>query len=255
MNDLFSLQGKVALVTGAGRGIGRTLALGLADAGADIVAVSRTSTDLDSLVKEIQAKGRRALGLTADVTNQEQVTQMTTAAFAEMGRIDVLINNAGMNIRKKALDLSEEEWDTVVNTDMKSVFLVSQAVGRRMCEQGSGSVVNIASVAAHVALRTGVAYGASKAAVVQMTRILAMEWAKSGVRVNSIGPWYFKTPLTEKLLQDPTYLGEILAVTPMGRVGQVEELVGPTLFLASSASSYVTGQTLYVDGGMTIFGF
>ncbi|WP_068777276.1 SDR family NAD(P)-dependent oxidoreductase [Paenibacillus sp. FJAT-26967] len=252
----FNLEGKTALVTGAGKGIGRALAIGLAEAGADVMLVSRTLSDLESVAQEITGlTGRRAYPITANVGVREDVTAAVEEAVRLAGRIDVLVNNAGMNIRTPALEVTEDEWDVIVQTNLKSAFLMSQTVGRHMKEHGSGRIVNVASVGGHVALRTGVVYGTTKAALVHMTRILAMEWGKHGILVNAIGPWYFHTPLTEKLLANEAFMTEVVGRTPLGRIGQLEELVGPVVFLASDASSYVTGQTLYVDGGMTIYGF
>jgi len=253
--QMFSLEGRVALVTGAGRGIGRALALGLADAGADVVCLARTQAEVEAAAEEVRAKGRRAMAGTADVTNQEQVASAVEAAIAEFGKIDILVNNAGINIRKPALEVEEQDWDRVVATNLKGPFLVAQTVGRHMCRRGYGRIINVSSVGGAVALRTGVAYGASKAGLLHMTRILAMEWARYGVTVNAIGLLYIDTALTEKLLQDEQYVAEILARTPMRRIGDLSELVGPVVFLASDASSYVTGQALMVDGGMSIYGF
>ncbi|MDF2628963.1 MAG: putative gluconate dehydrogenase [Symbiobacteriaceae bacterium] len=251
----FSLEGRVALVTGAGRGIGKALALGLAQDGADLVCVARTGAEVEATAALAREMGRRAIAVTADITDRSQVDAAVAAAVEQLGRIDILVNNAGMNIRTPAIDLPEQDWDTVVDTNLKGPFLVAQAVGRQMREQGYGRIINIASVGGGVALRTGVAYGSSKAGLIHMTRILALEWAKYGITVNAVGPWYFKTSLTEKLLANEQYLSEILARTPLKRVGELEELVGPVVFFASGASSYVTGQVLYVDGGMTIYGF
>ncbi|SEM82965.1 NAD(P)-dependent dehydrogenase, short-chain alcohol dehydrogenase family [Mesobacillus persicus] len=252
----FNLSGKVAIVTGAGRGIGRALAIGLAEAGADVALISRTEADLERTAASIHELGRRTLILQTDVTSREQVRDTVERVMREWGEIDLLINNAGMNIRSKALDVTDEEWQTIMDTNLKSAFMLSQEVGQRMKEMNNGGrIVNISSVAGHVALRTGVVYAATKAAMIQMTKVLAMEWGKYGINVNSIGPWYFKTPLTEKLLADEDYVRDILAVTPLNRVGELPELVGPVVFLCSEAGSYVTGQTLFVDGGMTIHGF
>lgn len=252
----FNLDGKVAIVTGAGRGIGRALAIGLAEAGADVALISRTETDLERTAASIKELGRRTLILQADVTNRNQVRDTVEQVMREWGKIDLLINNAGMNIRSKALDVTDEEWQTIMDTNLKSAFMLSQEVGQRMKELNNGGrIVNISSVAGHVALRTGVVYAATKAAMIQMTKVLAMEWGQFGINVNSIGPWYFKTPLTEKLLADENYVRDILSVTPLNRVGELPELVGPVVFLCSEAGSYVSGQTLFVDGGMTIHGF
>ncbi|MDD9267928.1 SDR family NAD(P)-dependent oxidoreductase [Paenibacillus sp. GCM10023248] len=251
----FQLQNKIAIVTGAGRGIGRALAIGLAEAGADVALFARTASDLESVAGEIRALGRQAYPFRVDVTSREQIDEAVKLLVEQTGRIDILINNAGMNIRSQALAVTDEEWDKIMQTNLKSAFLCSQIVGERMKEQGYGRIINIASVAGQVALRTGVVYAATKAAMIQMTKVLALEWGKFGIHVNGIGPWYFKTPLTETILANPDYLAEIIARTPLRRVGELEELVGPAVFLASDAANYITGQTLFVDGGMTIYGF
>jgi NAD(P)-dependent dehydrogenase (short-subunit alcohol dehydrogenase family) len=251
----FQLEDQVALVTGAGRGIGRALAIGLAEAGADVALLARTAEDLEHVAAEIRKLGRNAYPVQADITKREDVERAVHTIVEQAGGIHVLVNNAGMNIRSQALDVTDEEWETIMQTNLKSAFMMSQTVGHVMKDQGRGKIINISSVGGHVALRTGVVYAATKAAMIQMTKVLALEWGKYGILVNSIGPWYFRTPLTEKLLNDEAYLGEILARTPLKRVGELEELVGPTVFLASNASNYVTGQTLFVDGGMSIYGF
>ncbi|NOU76997.1 SDR family oxidoreductase [Paenibacillus sp. LMG 31458] len=251
----FQLINKIALVTGAGRGIGRALAIGLAEAGADVALFARTASDIEEVAHEIRALGRKAYPFTVDVTNREQIEEAVQQIIEHTGRLDILVNNAGMNIRSQALAVTDEEWDTIMQTNLKSAFLCSQIVGRHMQQKEYGRIINIASVAGQVALRTGVVYAATKAAMIQMTKVLALEWGKYGINVNSIGPWYFKTPLTEKILANPDYLAEIIARTPLGRVGELEELVGPAVFFASDAANYVTGQTLFVDGGMTIYGF
>jgi NAD(P)-dependent dehydrogenase (short-subunit alcohol dehydrogenase family) len=251
----FRVDGKIAMVTGAGRGIGRALAIGLAEAGADVALVARTMEDLQKTASEIHKYGRKAYPIQTDLTKREDVEKSVKTVIEATGRIDILVNNAGMNIRSQALEVTDEEWETILNTNLKSAFIMSQTVARHMKDSGGGKIVNIASVAGAVALRTGVAYGASKAALMHMTRVLSTEWAKYGIYVNAIGPWYFRTPLTEKLLNDPQYLQEILDRTPMKRVGELPDLVGPTVFLASNASNYITGQVLMVDGGMSVYGF
>lgn len=251
----FQLQNKIAMVTGAGRGIGRALAIGLAEAGADVAIFARTAKDLETVAEEIRAQGRQAYPFQVDVTSREQIEEAVRNLIEKTGRIDILINNAGMNIRSQALAVTDEEWDKIMQTNLKSAFLCSQIVGEQMKEQAYGRIINIASVAGQVALRTGVVYAATKAAMIQMTKVLALEWGKFGINVNSIGPWYFKTPLTETILANPDFLADIIARTPLRRIGELEELVGPAVFLASDAANYVTGQTLIVDGGMTIYGF
>ncbi|WDL97978.1 SDR family NAD(P)-dependent oxidoreductase [Alicyclobacillus sp. ALC3] len=251
----FDLTGKRAIITGASRGIGRALAIGFAQAGADVVALARNREDLTILAGEIEAlSGRPAESAVCDLQDADNVREVV-ATLTTSRRIDILVNNAGINIRTKALDVTEAEWQKVIDTDLRGTFFMAQQVGRTMVEQGSGSMINVSSVGGHVALRTGVVYAAAKAGVIQMTKVLALEWGQHGVRVNGIAPWYFRTPLTEKLLSDENYHAQVVERTPLRRVGQVEELVGPAVFLASDAASYVTGHTLFVDGGMSIYGF
>ncbi|WP_409301293.1 SDR family NAD(P)-dependent oxidoreductase [Peribacillus sp. SCS-155] len=252
----FRLDGKTAIVSGAGKGIGKAIAIGLAEAGADVAVLARTESDLEETARLIEQAGQRAYIAVTDVTDREQVKAAVHNTAEHFGKIDILVNNAGMNIRSKALEVTDDEWKTIMDTNLKSAFMMSQETGRVMKEQESGgSIISIASVAGQVALRTGVVYAATKAAMIQMTKVLAMEWGQYGIRVNSIGPWYFNTPLTENLLKDEKYVSEILAVTPLKRVGELPELVGPAVFLAADASSYITGQTIFADGGMTIHGF
>ncbi|BCB04474.1 SDR family NAD(P)-dependent oxidoreductase [Bacillus sp. KH172YL63] len=251
----FSLQDKLAIVTGAGRGIGRAISIGLAEAGADVVLLSRTKTDLEETAEIIEGMGRKAYVLQTDVTSKQEISHVVPYIEAQGRSIDILINNAGMNIRSAALDVTEEEWQVIMDTNLKSAFMMSQEVGKHMKENGKGKIINIASVAGHVALRTGVVYASTKAAMIQMTKVLALEWGQYQINVNSIGPWYFRTPLTKKLLEDEEYVNDILSVTPLKRIGELQELVGPAVFLSTDASDYITGQTLFVDGGMTINGF
>lgn len=251
----FSLNDKLAVVTGAGRGIGRALSIGLAEAGADVVLLSRTRNDLEDVASEIEKLGRKAYIIPTDITSREEIRKAIAYIEDQKRSIDILINNAGMNIRSTALEVRDQEWQTIMDTNLKSAFMMSQETGKHMKEKKQGKIINIASVAGHVALRTGVVYASTKAAMIQMTKVLAMEWGKYNINVNSIGPWYFKTPLTAELLQNEEYVNDILAVTPLKRIGELEELVGPAVFLSSDASNYVTGQTIFVDGGMTIQGF
>lgn len=247
----FSLEGKTAIVTGAGRGIGKAIALAYAEAGANLLLVARTEEQLKEVQEEIG--NDRTIYATADITNREQIRQAVEKARSTFGGIDILVNNAGMNIRSKADEATDAEWQTIMTTNAQSVFIFSQEVVKHM-KPGS-SILNISSVGGATALKTGVVYAASKAAIIQMTKVMAMEWGERNIRVNAIGPWYFKTPLTEPLLADEEYLESIKAVTPMKRVGELPEVASPAVFLASDAASYITGQTLFVDGGMTIHGF
>lgn len=252
----FSMQGKRVIVTGASRGIGKGLAVGLAAAGADLCLMGRDEAALAQAAQEVR-DARAGVEVSAHVCDIRDTGAVRRAVneIAESGSIDVLVNNAGLNIRTPALNVTDEEWQTIMDTDLRGAFFMAQQVGERMVAQGKGSIVNISSVGGHVALRTGVVYAAAKAGVIQMTKVLSLEWGKHNVRVNCIAPWYFRTPLTEKLLNNPEYLADILSRTPLRRVGDVSELVGPTVFLASDASSYVTGHTLFVDGGMSVYGF
>lgn len=252
----FNVHGKRALVTGASRGIGRAIALGLAAAGADLILVARDETALAEVAEE--ARRIRPDCEThvyhCDIRDTSAIRAVVDDACAQQP-VDILINNAGLNIRTQALEVTDEEWQTIVDTDLRGAFFMAQQVGKHMVARRRGSIVNISSVGGHVALRTGVVYAAAKAGVIQMTKVLALEWGPAGIRVNCIAPWYFRTPLTEPLLGNPAYLADVVGRTPLGRVGELHELVGPTLFLASDAASYITGQTLFVDGGMTIYGF
>lgn len=252
----FKLEGKTALVTGAGRGIGRALAVGLAESGCDVALVSRTAADLEETAELIRKHtNAKPYVIPADITEREEIEGAFDKLIAEAGRLDILVNNAGMNIRTPALEVTDDEWETIMQTNLKSAFIASQTAGRYMKDHGGGKIINISSVGGHTALRTGVVYGSTKAALIHMTKILALEWGMYGILVNAVGPWYFRTPLTEKLLSDEQYLQDILDRTPLNRVGQLEEVVGPVVFLASDAANYMTGQTLLVDGGMSIYGF
>lgn len=248
---LFDLTGRVALVTGAGRGLGRTMALALAAAGADIMAASRTAPELESLCGEVAALGRKAHFAPVDVTSEESVDRLVQETLQHFGHLDVLVNNAGINIRKPVLELDPAEYRQVLDTNLHGYFLCARSAGREMVRQGSGKVINVSSIMGRVALPTQAAYASSKGAIEQLTKVLALEWATSGVQVNALAPTYFETELTRPLFEDKERKAFIEERTPMGRWGQPNELAGAVIFLASMASDYITGHTLVVDGGWT----
>ena len=249
--QLFDLTGRVAIMTGAGRGLGRTMALALAAAGADLALASRTAPELESLVEEVRALGRRAIAVPTDVTSPEACEALVAAAIAQLGRLDIFVNNAGTNVRKSALDITPDEYDFVIQTNLKGYFNGARAGGRHFVAQGSGKVINISSILGSVALPNQAAYASSKGGIEQLTKVLALEWATSGVQVNNLAPTYFETDLTRPLYEDPERRAFIEERTPMGRWGQPHELAGAVIFLASDASDFVTGQTILVDGGWT----
>jgi 2-deoxy-D-gluconate 3-dehydrogenase len=243
------LSGKSAIVTGGSKGIGFGMACALAHAGADIVVVSRNLTEGEQAAQEIRSMGRQAIAISCDVTVPEAVDAMVEKAVAAFGKVDILLNNAGMNIRKPVVELAPEEWDKVLNTNLKGIFLVARRVGKEMIKQKSGKVINIASILGMIGLPMLGPYAASKGGIVQLTKVMALEWAQYGINVNAIAPAYIKTPMTEGWLADKERLNPILAATPLGRLGSVEDLAGPVVFLASEWSSYITGHILMVDGG------
>ncbi|MHB1005356.1 MAG: SDR family NAD(P)-dependent oxidoreductase [Chloroflexota bacterium] len=251
IQDIFALNGKVALITGASRGIGETLAQALGEAGADVAVASRSLDQSRLVADRIASLGRRGKAFHVDVTNVESIHNLVDKVVAEYGRIDVLVNNAGLNVLKPALDVTEEDWDRVLDTNLKGTFFCSQVVGRVMIGQGYGRIVNMASQMAAVGFLDRVAYCASKGGVSQITKVLAVEWARKGVTVNAIAPTFIETAMTAKVLADEEFRQEVLRRIPMGRIGTPNELVGALLYLASDASSLVTGTTLFVDGGWT----
>jgi NAD(P)-dependent dehydrogenase (short-subunit alcohol dehydrogenase family) len=248
---LFDLTGRVALVTGAGRGLGRTMALALAAAGADLALVSRTEPELRELAGEISGLGRSARAYRCDITGEGSVESCFAAVIGDFGKLDVLVNNAGINIRKPVLELEVAEFDAVLQTNLRGYFLCARAAGRHMVGRGSGKVINVSSILGHVGLASQAPYASSKGAIEQLTKVLALEWATAGVQVNALAPTYFETPLTRPLFEDPERHAFITERTPMKRWGQPHELAGAVIFLASAASDFITGQSLLVDGGWT----
>jgi gluconate 5-dehydrogenase len=250
-NGLFDLTGQVAIVTGTSRGLGQYFARALAKAGADLVLTSRTRESLVPFESEIRALGRRAVSLELDVRSQESIEKMAADAEDAYGQIHILVNNAGCNIRKPALDVQWEDWNKILDTNLRGSFFVAQAVARRMIARGYGRIVNIGSVTC-VAGYAGLApYGASRGGVRQMTMSLADDWGKHGVTVNCLAPGWFRTEQTKVLYENQEWVDYLVDRIPMKRPGQPNDLDGAVVFLASESSRYITGQTLLVDGGIS----
>jgi 2-deoxy-D-gluconate 3-dehydrogenase len=250
--ELFSLEGKNALVTGASRGIGRAIALGFARAGADVAVAARTTTDLETLAKEIESLGRRSVVLTCDVTQRDQIEAMIAGTVEALGGLDVLVNNAGgSRFMSPLLGLRPEGWDKMLALNLDSVFHCTQLGAQAMLERGGGSIIQISSVAGIEGAPALSFYSAAKGGVRLFTRSVAKELAASNIRVNVIAPGWIDTPLNEWATSNPDNLKMLLDMIPMGRMGSAEEVVGAALFLASDAASFVTGATIVVDGGQT----
>jgi len=247
------LDGQVALVSGAGSGLGQGIAIALAEAGADCIVteLSGRQPALESTCAAIGAAGRRALPLPLDLPAAASIDAVVTRAAAEFGRIDLLVNNAGVNIPRDALEITESDWDRVLDVNLKGLFFLSQRVARLMINSGGGRIVNIASQNGLVGYYRRAAYCSSKAAVVNLTRVLALEWAQYKINVNAVAPTFILTPLTQSTFDDPVLREDLLRRIPLGRVGQPEDVVGAVVFLASPAAALITGHTLLVDGGWT----
>jgi gluconate 5-dehydrogenase len=248
--SLFDLTGRTALVTGATSGLGLAIARGLKEAGAAVVVNGRDDARIAAAVAGMGEAGGPAHGARFDVTRGDEVEAGIARIEAEIGPIDILVNNAGIQRRAPLLEVDEAFWNDVMRTNVTGVFLVAQAVARRMVPRGRGKIVNIASLTSEVARKTIAPYVTAKGAVKQLTRAMCVEWAGDNIQVNAIGPGYFVTPLNEALLNDPAFDGWVKARTPAGRWGRPEELVGAAVFLSSAASDFMNGQVLYVDGGL-----
>ncbi len=252
MNKLFDLTGKFALVTGGAGGIGRAQALGLADAGADVAVASRKIENLEKVAKEIKARGRQALPVAVDVPDEKSVAGMVSQVLAKFPRIDILVNAAGILICKPAETFPVDEWQQVMDTNTRGTFLCCRAVGAVMVKQKYGKIINLSSVRGRYGLPANyAAYCASKGAVDSLTRTLACEWAKHNVLVNAVAPTIVETNLTKANLANPDYAKMMKSKIPLGRWALPEDIVGATVFFASSASDFITGQVLYIDGGVT----
>ena len=250
--ELFELRGRVALVTGASKGLGKSMAMALGEAGADIVMVARGPVKLAETEKEVADMGVRTLTVAADVTIPEDVDKMVSQALAKFGKIDILVNNVGTYVGKPIEESTTEDWFNLINTNLTSTYLCCRAVGKHMMERQRGKVVNMAAAIGALGARNSSAYCASKGGVIQLTRALAVEWAKYHITVNAIAPGTMETEITAKMLEDPKVRKALEGKIPMNRIGQPSDLAGTVIFLSASGSDYITGQTIFVDGGFSV---
>jgi NAD(P)-dependent dehydrogenase (short-subunit alcohol dehydrogenase family) len=251
--DHFKVVDEVAIVTGGSKGLGRAMALGLAACGAKVVVASRTVSLIEETTNEIIKKGGQAIAVPVDVKNPQSIEQMVAQVMDRYGRVDILINNAGIAPMKKTMETDIEDWNDVLNTNLKSAFLVCKSVARSMIKQRRGKIINIGSVLGHMVSGVSMPYCVSKAGIAHMTRALALEWAPYGLNINCIAPGYFETEMTAEAREDESHLKFLKFKIPFKRFGKPEEIVGATLFLASRASDYMTGAVLYIDGGYSIW--
>jgi 2-deoxy-D-gluconate 3-dehydrogenase len=247
----FDLSGKVALVTGAGRGIGYHIAIALAKYGADIVVCSRTVSELEKVSTEIENLGRKTLIQSLDIMDIKSIPTIVDNSMKTFGHIDILVNNAGINRPQWAIEVTEDNWDEVINTNLKALFFTAQAVGRVMIKQKKGKIINITSDAGVVGLPRRAAYCASKGGANLVTKVLALEWAPYNINVNAIASAFIKTPLTEPMFEEDGFRDYVLGQTPLNRIGEPHDVTGAVIFLASEASNYITGSVMLVDGGWT----
>jgi 2-deoxy-D-gluconate 3-dehydrogenase len=248
------VDGKVALITGAGSGLGQAIAVALAQAGADVAFTELPGKEAAAAqtVRAIEAAGRRAFACPLDVTRLPMIADAVDQVHGRLGRIDVLVNNAGINIPRLALDVAEEDWDRVLDVNLKGPFFTAQAVARKaLVPQGGGKIVNIASQNGVIGFHHRAAYCSSKAGLVNLTRVLALEWARYHINVNAVGPTFVETPLTRPMFEDRAFYDEVVSRIPLGRLGRPEDVAGAVVYLASPAADMVTGHTLLVDGGWT----
>lgn len=248
-NVKFDLTGKSAIVTGGGKGIGRAIALGLAASGAAVILAARTKPEIDAVADEINKTGGKALAVVTDLTVSDQLENVVKTAVSAFGRVDILVNNAARSFMRSLLDMREDGWDKVFDTNVKAVWLLSRIAARQMKEQKGGQIINITTVGAEKTEPGMGAYNTSKAALKMLTRCMAREWAEYGIRVNAVGPAITRTEFSKPIWSNPEVAKKMIAGIPMGRLAEPEEIVGAVLFLVSGAASFITGQTIYVDGG------
>lgn len=247
--DKFKLKGNVALVTGASRGLGRGMALGLAEAGADVALVARTKSSLEETASMIEKLGSKALVLQSDLSQSNEAERVVSDTVTQLGQIDILLNAAGTQVRKPIFEMTEQDYDYLMNVNLKALYFLSQSAAKEMVKRRKGKIINITSLASFIGLSNISIYGASKGGVASLTRQFAVELAKHNIQVNGIGPGYFITELTADLFKDPERSKWVLGKIPIGRTGEAEDLKGAVVFLASAASDYITGQIINVDGG------
>jgi 2-deoxy-D-gluconate 3-dehydrogenase len=247
--DQFKLNGRVALVTGASRGLGQGMAVALGSAGASVALVARTKASLEETAKLIEKEGSKAYVLQADISKISEAQRVVRETVEHFGQLNIILNSVGTQVRKPAVEVAEAEWDHVIAVNLKSVYFITQAAAKEMIKAKKGKVINITSLTSFIGLSNVSIYGASKGGIAALTRQWAIEWAKHNINVNGIGPGYFKTALTADLFKDEVRSKWVLSRIPLGRTGTAEDLAGLTVFLASDASDYITGQIINVDGG------